>query len=426
MAAGLAVVILAGAGVACSSGDDTAGTANTPAASNTPAVSAVNTANTEASELRSNLNTLLEEHVYLAAGATGAALGGRTAEFDAGAKTLDANSVALSKAIGSVYGNEAEAAFLPLWRKHIGFFVDYTQGAAAKDTAKQQKAMADLTQYSQDFAAFLSAANPNLPKDTVVKLLGDHAMTLITVIDAQAAGNLTKAYTDMRAAAGHMHMIADPLAGAIAKQFPEKFPGKVDAAGATLRSNLNTMLAEHVYLAGYATGGALGGRTPEFKEAAGALDANSVALSKAIGSVYGNEAEAAFLPLWRKHIGFFVDYTQGAAAKDMAKQQKAMADLTQYAQDFAAFLSAANPNLPKETVAKLLGEHASSLIMVINAQAAGDAAKAYTDLRTAAGHMHIIADPLAGAIVTQFPAKFAVAAPASGADATSAHGSHTP
>jgi hypothetical protein len=64
---------------------------------------------------------LLHEHVFLAAAATDATLGRRNTEFQAAAGALDANSVDLSKAIGSVYGPDAEKAFLPLWRKHIGF-----------------------------------------------------------------------------------------------------------------------------------------------------------------------------------------------------------------------------------------------------------------------------------------------------------------
>ena len=86
-------------------------------------------------------------------------------------------------------------------------------------------------------------------------------------------------------------------------------PAAAQTAASDLRTALNTTLAEHVYLAAAATAAALGGRGGEFKDAAGALDANSVALSQAIGSVYGDGAESAFLALWRKHIGFFVDYT---------------------------------------------------------------------------------------------------------------------
>ena len=365
---------------------------------------------TPAASLRVALNSLLGEHVVLAAAATGAALDGREAEFKAAADALDANSVEISKAIGSVYGEGAEQAFLPLWRRHIGFAVDYTVGVATKDQAKQQKAVNDLIAYTQDFGAFLASANPNLPKGVVADLVKHHVVTLKEVIDAQAGKDYTRAYAAERAAVAHMQMIADPLASAIVEQYPDKFTGKADAAAASLRTTLNLGLREHAYLAGAATNAALGGRDAEFKAAAGALDANSVDIAKAIGSVYGKDAEQAFLPLWRRHIGFFVDYTVGVATKDKAKQDKAVSDLSGYTQDFGAFLQSANPNLPKQVVADLVKHHVMTLKSVVDAQAAKDQAGAYTAMRAAAGHMQMIADPLAVAIVKQFPDRYTASA----------------
>lgn len=176
-----------------------------------------------ASDLRVGLNRLLAEHVDLAAAATGAALGGRQPEFAAAAGALDANSVALAKAIGSVYGKDAEAAFLPLWRRHIGFFVDYTTATAKKDAKGQQQAVEELVGYATTFAAFLNAANPNLPIPVVADLVKSHVVGLKGVVDAQAAADWATAYTRLREASSHMQMIADPLASAIAKQFPDKF-----------------------------------------------------------------------------------------------------------------------------------------------------------------------------------------------------------
>ena len=364
------------------------------------------TSATKAAELRASLNYLMGEHILLASSATGAALAGRDAQFKAAAAALDANSVDISKAIGSVYGQGAQDAFLPLWRRHIGFAVDYTVGVATKDKAKQDKAVTDLVQYTQDFGAFLASANPNLPKDAVAGLVKTHVLTLKDVIDAQAAGDQAKAFAATRTAYAHMGMIADPLAGAIVKQFPDKFPGSTMSAAAGLRTTLTMAFQEHTYLAARATGAALGGRDPEFKAAAAALDANGVDLSKAIGSVYGQGAQDAFLPLWRRHIGFVVDYTVGVATKDQAKQQKAVEDLVGYSQDFGAFLASANPNLPKDVVAGLVKDHILTLKPVIDAQAAGDQPKVYTMLRSATVHMRMIADPLAEAIVKQFPQKF--------------------
>ncbi|HZS33104.1 MAG TPA: hypothetical protein VFC42_06970 [Methylomirabilota bacterium] len=201
-----------------------------------------------------------------------------------------------------------------------------------------------------------------------------------------------------------------PAAAAVAALLLAAAPRAASAQAASasdLRTTLNTTLAEHVWLAGSATAAALGGRSGEFKDAAGALDANSVALGQAIGSVYGESAGSAFLALWRKHIGFFVDYTTGVAKKDKAMQEKAVKDLLGYADEFGAFLASANPHLPKDVVAGLVREHVVGLKAVVDAQARKDWAEAYAKLREAAAHMRMIADPLAAAIGKQFPDRFA-------------------
>jgi len=173
-------------------------------------------------DLRVALNNLLAEHAQLGLTATAAALGGRSAEFKAAAGALDANSVQLSQAIGTVYGDGAGQAFLALWRKHIGFIVDYATGVAKKDQKMQDKAVNDLLAYTKDFGAFLSSANPNLPTDVVAELVKGHVVGFKAAIDAQAKGDWPAAYAKTREAVAHMQMIADPLAMAIAKQFPDK------------------------------------------------------------------------------------------------------------------------------------------------------------------------------------------------------------
>ena len=219
-AAAVAAFVAAG----CSGGMSDAGHGHmTTAQASSPNGSNGATSVTRAAELRASLNYLMGEHILLASSATGGALAGRDAQFKAAAAALDANSVDISKAIGSVYGQGAQDAFLPLWRRHIGFVVDYTVGVATKDKPKQDKAVTDLVQYTQDFGAFLASANPNLPKDVVAGLVRDHILTLKPVIDAQAAGDQPKVYTLLRFATGHMRMISDPLAEAIVKQFPQKF-----------------------------------------------------------------------------------------------------------------------------------------------------------------------------------------------------------
>ena len=94
-------------------------------------------ANPTAADLRVALDNLFGEHAVLAMNATNAGITG-SKSFPAAAATLDKNSVALSKAIASVYGAKAGQTFLNgkfMWRAHIKFFVDYTVAKSKKDTA---------------------------------------------------------------------------------------------------------------------------------------------------------------------------------------------------------------------------------------------------------------------------------------------------
>ena len=126
-------------------------------------------------------------------------------------------------AISGVYGPDAGKAFAPLWKKHIGFLVDYTNAVAAKQQDKADAAMDNLLQYTDDFGAFINTASPKLTKDAVAELIKTHVFTLKDVIDAQAAKNFTKAYPNERTAADHMAMIANGLSATVVAQFPTKF-----------------------------------------------------------------------------------------------------------------------------------------------------------------------------------------------------------
>jgi len=184
-----------------------------------PMSSSASATGSKAEELRVTLDNLLGEHALLAIWATQAGYSG-SKSFPALAAQLDKNSVALSKAIGSVYGATAAKQFLDgknLWRAHIGYFVDYTKALAMKDKAAQKKAVANLMTYIQVQAAFFAKAT-GLPKKALVDDLTAHVLQLKGQLDAYAAGNYKQAYAVTAGAYDHMFMTGDLLAGAIAKQ----------------------------------------------------------------------------------------------------------------------------------------------------------------------------------------------------------------
>ena len=134
---------------------------------------------TPAADLRVALGTLLGEHALLALTAAQRGFDGAP-DFEAAAAALDANSVEVSEAIGSVYGDEAAQQFLDgpsLWRDHIGFFVDYTVALAGNDEAAQQEAVDNLTGYTGAFSGFLAEAT-GLPQAALQEGLTMHITQL--------------------------------------------------------------------------------------------------------------------------------------------------------------------------------------------------------------------------------------------------------
>ena len=421
-AAVAALSMMALLGAACGGDDDEAAapkTENQPASTAQSGQSAsAQGVNTGAATLRAGLTDLLSEHVYLAALATGAALRGDNAGFESFATALNgpsnSNTSDLVTAIGSAYGPEVGKAFDGLWRsdKHIPQFVAYTQATAKGDKAAQDAAVTQLKAYAKEFGTTINSVNDKLPADVVEGAIVMHATELIAVINAQKAGDQNAVYSALRSAYSHMAMTAKALAGGTAAKFPDKFDGSVDSKAADLRTGLGLLLREHVLLAGSATGAAIGGRMPQFEAVAAALNgptnSNTADIVAAVGSVYGPEVGKAFDGLWRsdKHIPQFVAYTQAAAKNDQAGKDAAVTQMKAYAKEFGTTLNSVNDKLPADVVESAIVEHATTLLAVIDAQAAKDPAKAATALRSAVGHMSMTGKAIAGATVAKFPEKF--------------------
>lgn len=176
---------------------------------------------TQAADLRVLLTSLEKEHVSLAANAVRRGFDG-DADFAAAAATLDDNSKALAKAVDSVYPGNYQK-FYDLWASHIKFFVDYTVAAKGGDAAGMNKAVQNLSGYIDGAADFFSKANPNLPREAVKTLVTEHVMLLKGAVDEYGKKNYQGSYQKQHEAYDQIGKIADALAGAIVKQYPDKF-----------------------------------------------------------------------------------------------------------------------------------------------------------------------------------------------------------
>jgi hypothetical protein len=175
-----------------------------------------------APKLQAAMRELWHGHVVHARDYAMAVHAGNKADAGKAADAVVANAHQIADAVAGFYGKAGGDRMMELLGGHWGAVKALTDTRNAKDDAGATKAMADLTANAGEIAKFLAGANPNLPEDTVRGLLlahGAHHSSQIDLINKDDTAGEATEWTAMQA---HMDMIADALAGAFAKQFPEK------------------------------------------------------------------------------------------------------------------------------------------------------------------------------------------------------------
>src|SRR5581483_4066062 len=168
------------------------------------------------------LRGLWHDHIFWVRNVVVATLARHSAEAKAAEAQVVANAHAIANAIKPFYGDAAGEALFPLLAGHYGAVKSYLTATAAGDKKGQDKATDDLMANADQIATFLSGANPNLPKDTVLGLLQAHGAHHIAQIQELKAGQYDAEAKNWGEMEAHMDVIADALTGAIAKQFPDK------------------------------------------------------------------------------------------------------------------------------------------------------------------------------------------------------------
>jgi hypothetical protein len=131
----------------------------------------------DASDLRTSLNVMMQEHTALAGNTTNAKLGGRDAEYRAASEMLDMNSQTMGRFVGSLYGPDTEQTFLTSWRSHIQAYDMYADGARLGDAGMKQNAQGVLDQFVREQDALWSGANPNVQPGLMAEQLTVHVET---------------------------------------------------------------------------------------------------------------------------------------------------------------------------------------------------------------------------------------------------------
>lgn len=175
-------------------------------------------------ETTAALRDLWVGHVFWVRNVVVATLNKDTAARDAADKAAVANAKAIAESIKPFYGQQASDKLFALLGGHYGAVKQYLD--AGTDTAKQDAALKALNANAGEIATFLSGANPNLPQNAVLSLLAAHGGHHVTQIKQLRAKQYDQEAQTWEAMKNHMYMLSDTIAGAIAKQFPDKFASR--------------------------------------------------------------------------------------------------------------------------------------------------------------------------------------------------------
>lgn len=176
-----------------------------------------------APKLHAALRGLWHGHIVHTRAYAMAVKAGNQAAATKAADDVVANAKQIANAVAGFYGADAGKGMLKLLAGHWAGVKALTDAGHAGDKAASDKAMQDLSANAGEIAKFLSGANPaNWPEATVRGLLLEHVADHHAQIGEIMSGDTAAEAKTWAGMQEHMNMIADALAGGIAKQFPAK------------------------------------------------------------------------------------------------------------------------------------------------------------------------------------------------------------
>jgi len=174
------------------------------------------------SQLHDGMRKLWSDHVvwtrlYIVSAVAG------DASAQTAANRLLRNQEDIGNAIAPYYGAAAGTQLTNLLKQHILVAVDLVSAAKAGDQARVADADRRWHANANDIATFLSGANPNWPKATVLAMLNQH----LALTTQEATARIQGRWADDAAAFDSIFTqilgMADALSGGIVKQFPSRF-----------------------------------------------------------------------------------------------------------------------------------------------------------------------------------------------------------
>jgi len=187
-----------------------------------------------AAALKDDMRKLWTDHVVWTRDYIVAALADQP-DAQAAANRLMKNQEDIGGAVAKFYGAQAGQQLTTLLKEHISTAVDVVKAAKGGDKAAQQQANAKWEQNAVAIADFLSKANPQLPRATLVDMMKKHLSTTTDEVVARLNKKWDEDVRAFDAVYDHILHMSDALSEGIVKQFPDKFGGSAKSTTAPAR-----------------------------------------------------------------------------------------------------------------------------------------------------------------------------------------------
>jgi hypothetical protein len=195
----------------------------TSAADAPPSAAASGTVKVKVAATQAALRDLWLGHIFWVREVVRGLADKNTAAADLAEKQAVANAKQIAGAIEPFYGKAANDQLFKLLAGHYTAIKTHATATVGGDAAAAKTAIGQLTSNANEIASFLAAANPNLPEGTLRSLLAAHGGHHVQQNQQLAAHDAAAEAQTWDAMKTHIYGISDALAGAIAKQFPDKF-----------------------------------------------------------------------------------------------------------------------------------------------------------------------------------------------------------
>ena len=189
---------------------------------------AASIANEAAVTLKQDMRKLWTDHVVWTRDYIIAAVADQP-DAQAAANRLMKNQEDIGNAVATYYGAAAGQQLTKLLKEHITIAVDLIKAAKAGDKGGQQQADGRWQKNAEAIADFLSKANPNWQRATLVDLMKMHLTTTTNEVVARLNKNWDGDVRAFDAVYDHILKMSDAIAEGIVKQFPEKFGARPTA-----------------------------------------------------------------------------------------------------------------------------------------------------------------------------------------------------